>query len=94
MLPRPIIPIIFGLHDHYDKIAPPHSYINAAKFENMKKLADYLILLDKMTRYTTNISGGNLILNRVTNRKMLTLACVIFVPLCTTRQCHRKFILT
>nr|CAH0099095.1 unnamed protein product [Daphnia galeata] len=47
MLRRPIVPIIFGLHDHYDKIAPPHSFINAAKFENMRKLADYLILLDK-----------------------------------------------
>jgi hypothetical protein len=47
MLHRPVIPIVFGLHDHYDKIAPSHSYINAAKFENMRQLADYLILLDR-----------------------------------------------
>ncbi|XP_046638191.1 alpha-(1,3)-fucosyltransferase C-like [Daphnia pulicaria] len=47
MLHRPVIPVVFGLHDHYDKIAPSHSYINAAKFENMRQLADYLILLDR-----------------------------------------------
>ena len=46
MMKHPIIPIVYGVHDHYDKIAPPHSFINAAKFENMKQLADYLILLD------------------------------------------------
>ena len=46
MLHRPIIPIVYGVHDHYDKIAPKHSFINAAKFENVKQLADYLILLD------------------------------------------------
>ena len=43
----PIVPIVYGVHNHYDKIAPKHSFINAAKFENMKQLADYLILLDK-----------------------------------------------
>ena len=47
MLQRPVIPVVFGLHDHYDQIAPSHSFINAAKFENMTQLADYLILLDK-----------------------------------------------
>ena len=47
MLHHPILPIVYGVHDHYDKIAPTHSFINAAKFENMKKLADYLILLNK-----------------------------------------------
>ncbi len=47
MLHRPIIPIVFGLHDHYDKISPSHSFINAAKFENMRQLAEYLILLDR-----------------------------------------------
>ena len=47
MLQRPVIPVVFGLHDHYDQMAPPHSFINAAKFENMRQLADYLILLDR-----------------------------------------------
>jgi hypothetical protein len=47
MLHQPIIPIVYGVHDHYDQIAPTHSFINAAKFETMKQLADYLILLDK-----------------------------------------------
>ena len=47
MMKYPIVPIVYGVHDHYDKIAPTHSFINAAKFENMKQLADYLILLDK-----------------------------------------------
>jgi hypothetical protein len=47
ILHRPIVPIVYGVHDHYDKIAPTHSFINAAKFESMKQLADYLILLDK-----------------------------------------------
>ena len=46
MLQRPVIPIVFGLHDHYDQMAPPHSFINAAKFENVRQLADYLMLLD------------------------------------------------
>jgi alpha-1,3-fucosyltransferase len=46
MMHRPIIPVVFGLHDNQEKIAPPHSFINAAKFENTKALADYLILLN------------------------------------------------
>jgi hypothetical protein len=47
MMHRPIIPIVFGLHDDHEMIAPTHSFINAAKFENMTQLADYLVLLDK-----------------------------------------------
>ncbi|EFX66759.1 hypothetical protein DAPPUDRAFT_64409, partial [Daphnia pulex] len=47
MLQRPVIPVVFGLHNHYDQMAPAHSFINAAKFENMRQLADYLILLDR-----------------------------------------------
>ena len=43
---RPILPVVFGLHDHYDKMAPPQSFINAAKFKNMKSLAEHLILVD------------------------------------------------
>ena len=44
---RPILPVVFGLHEDHEMIAPPHSFINAAKFKNMKELADYMILLDK-----------------------------------------------
>ncbi|KZS14617.1 putative Alpha--fucosyltransferase C [Daphnia magna] len=47
MMNRTILPIVYGVHDSHEKIAPTHSFINAAKFENVKKLADYLILLDK-----------------------------------------------
>ncbi|KAI9559152.1 hypothetical protein GHT06_015941 [Daphnia sinensis] len=46
-LQYPVIPVVFGYHDNYEKIAPRHSFINAAKFENVKQLADYLMLLDK-----------------------------------------------
>jgi alpha-1,3-fucosyltransferase len=46
MMHRPIIPVVYGLHDDQEKLAPPHSFINAAKFENTKTLADYLILLN------------------------------------------------
>ncbi|XP_057368602.1 alpha-(1,3)-fucosyltransferase C-like [Daphnia carinata] len=42
-----VIPIVFGLHDNHEKIAPRHSFINAAKFENVKQLANYMMLLDK-----------------------------------------------
>lgn len=47
MMNRTILPIVYGVHDSHEKVAPTHSFINAAKFENVKKLADYLILLDK-----------------------------------------------
>jgi len=42
-----IIPIVFDLHGHHEKLAPPHSYINAARFPSVRHLADYLNLLDK-----------------------------------------------
>ena len=42
-----IIPIVVGFHDHHEKIAPTLWFINIARFENIKKLADYMILLDK-----------------------------------------------
>jgi hypothetical protein len=44
---RPILPVVYGLHDDHEKLAPPHSFVNGAKFKSMKALADYLILLDK-----------------------------------------------
>ncbi len=47
MMHHPIIPIVVDVHGHHKKIAPPHSYINAADFNDVKELADYLILLDK-----------------------------------------------
>lgn len=47
MIKRPILPIVYGVHGYHEKMAPAHSFINAAKFENVKKLAEYLILLDK-----------------------------------------------
>lgn len=42
-----IIPVVVGLHNHHEKIAPSHSFINAADFENAQKLASYLMLLDR-----------------------------------------------
>ncbi|XP_055912682.1 alpha-(1,3)-fucosyltransferase C [Eupeodes corollae] len=45
-LNRQIVPVVFGGAD-YSKIAPPHSYIDAEKFRNVKELADYLIYLDQ-----------------------------------------------
>lgn len=41
-----IIPIVFDLHGHHKRIAPPHSYINAADYKSIRELADYLLLLD------------------------------------------------
>ena len=41
-----IIPIVFDLHGHHARIAPPHSYINAADYESVRDLANYLLLLD------------------------------------------------
>lgn len=42
----PIIPIVLDIHGHLAKVAPPHSYINAAQFSTMRQLADYLVELD------------------------------------------------
>lgn len=42
-----IVPIVFDLHGHYKRLAPPHSFINAADFKSVKLLADYLISLDE-----------------------------------------------
>ena len=39
------MPVVYGLAD-YDVIAPPHSYINALDFPNVKNLAEYLKYLD------------------------------------------------
>ena len=41
-----IIPIVFDLHGHHARIAPPHSYINAADYESVRDLVNYLLLLD------------------------------------------------
>ena len=41
-----IVPIVFDLHGHHKRIAPPHSFINAADFPSVQHLADYLTLLD------------------------------------------------
>ncbi|XP_057381094.1 alpha-(1,3)-fucosyltransferase C-like [Daphnia carinata] len=42
-----IVPIVFDLHGHHKRIAPPHSYINAADYQSVRELADYLLLLDR-----------------------------------------------
>lgn len=42
-----VIPIVFDLHGHHERLAPPHSYINAAHFPSVRDLADYLIRLDQ-----------------------------------------------
>jgi len=42
-----VIPVVFDLHGHHSRFAPPHSFINAADFPSVRELADYLILLDK-----------------------------------------------
>lgn len=42
-----IVPIVIDLHGHYELIAPPHSFINAARFSSVRQLADYLQLLDR-----------------------------------------------
>lgn len=44
---HPIVPVVVGFHDHHEKIAPTHSFINAANFANVQQLAEYLVLLDK-----------------------------------------------
>ena len=45
-----IIPIVFDLHGNHEKLAPPHSYINAAQFQSVRDLADYLRLLNSNDR--------------------------------------------
>ena len=92
MLDYRILPIVYGVHDHYDKIAPTHSFITAAKFENMKQLADYLILLDKNDTLYNEYFGGNRILKCGTHKKTKTKACAIYAPLSTTRHYQRKSI--
>ena len=42
-----IVPIVVDLHGHYERTAPPHSFINAARFNSVRQLADYLLLLDR-----------------------------------------------
>ena len=42
-----VVPIVMSLHGSHAKMAPPHSYINAAAFPTVKELAQYLIMLDK-----------------------------------------------
>ena len=41
-----MVPIVMGGAD-YASIAPPHSYINALKFNGPKELAKYLNFLDR-----------------------------------------------
>ncbi len=41
-----IVPVVFDLHGHYAKWAPPHSYVNAADFPSVLQLANYLTKLD------------------------------------------------
>ncbi|KAA0191242.1 hypothetical protein HAZT_HAZT001513 [Hyalella azteca] len=41
-----ILPVVYGLGE-YEKIAPPHSYINALDFPSIRHLANYLLYLDK-----------------------------------------------
>ncbi len=42
-----IVPIVFDLHGHHKRLAPPHSFINAADFPSVLHLANYLTLLDR-----------------------------------------------
>ena len=41
-----VVPVVYGLPD-YDKILPPHSYIDMRKFPSASALADYLLYLDR-----------------------------------------------
>jgi hypothetical protein len=46
-----LVPVVYG-HSNYQKIAPPHSYINALDFDSPKDLADYLkYLMANTTAY-------------------------------------------
>ena len=42
-----IVPLVIDLHGHYERIATPNSFINAARFNSVRQLADYLLLLDR-----------------------------------------------
>lgn len=42
-----VLPIVFDLHGNYKRFAPDRSYINALDFPSVRKLAEYLELLDK-----------------------------------------------
>lgn len=46
VLQRDIVPIVYGGAD-YNKIAPPHSVIDVAKYNTVEALADYLRYLDE-----------------------------------------------
>jgi len=41
-----MVPVVYGLAD-YASIAPPKSFINVKDFKNVKKLAEYLLWLDR-----------------------------------------------
>ena len=43
-----IIPVVLG-SGNYSKMAPTKSYIDATQFESPKRLAEYLVYLDKNT---------------------------------------------
>lgn len=45
MMQYDIVPVVYGGAD-YSRIAPPHSYIDAMKYDSAEQLADYLKLLD------------------------------------------------
>ena len=45
LLDRNIVPVVYGAGD-YEKVAPPHSYIDALKY-TPQQLAEYLNMLDK-----------------------------------------------
>ena len=42
-----IIPVVLGRRNHYEKLAPPMSYIQADQFDSPKELAAYLRVLDE-----------------------------------------------
>merc|ERR1711923_193722 len=43
-----VIPIVSG-NNGYEKVAPPHSYINIQDFGTVEELAEYILLLDRDT---------------------------------------------
>lgn len=45
VLGRNIVPVVYGGAD-YERVAPPHSVIDATKFKTVKELVDYLKFLD------------------------------------------------
>ena len=46
MMHHDIVPIVLDPLGHHAKLAPPHSYINAARFKSVSHLAEYLKELD------------------------------------------------